>query len=332
MHQDIPQIIRKVGTRILALGVLIFLLAATLLYASSDQLDGLIKGDTREIADVLENGKVGSYVKVETGTVYGTGFGVFENEYDINPEYEYVAIESGDSLLLAKIPFQENGYDGQTFAGVLTDVVPYELWNEFSVEATEYGYNMDEIMLDTTEKGDAFALLFFVGILLLLAIFCAFIGLHRIINPQSHPSLKKLPEGVYAETVLADMERDMEQSGQELAKHIVASSQWLLIKKFLSVRFVNWQDLLWIYKKVTKHKMYGVLTVSKTFTIVFGRQSGKKMELPLSEKHIERVVEHAISVKPEIVVGFSKELDALWRKDHAVFAHLNQAMKADMGE
>lgn len=89
-----------------------------------------------------------------------------------------------------------------------------------------------------------------------------------------------------------------------------------------TVAFGETTKLAWIYPNVVRHKRYFV-TVDKSYVIVFGFTDGHLQVAEVNkESVVSEYIKKIVALCPQAIVGYNKELHALYEKDLSKFLQL----------
>lgn len=100
------------------------------------------------------------------------------------------------------------------------------------------------------------------------------------------------------------------------------NSQFILGRRGSKSVFGAVSDLLWAYQYTVTHKRNGI-TVGHTYSLMLGFVNGKKYTLDMkNESHVQEHLNAISQNFPHVVVGFSDELDKMFRKDIEQFKQL----------
>lgn len=260
------------------------------------------------------------YVNIEGDDHGDTGF--YLSETDSGKETikaYYHALVLGNEFLLVKTK-QTEITNLQT--GALVDIptdVQNEVIAEIEREIPELKGAFLPMMLDTTDfhtsgyigLGIGFLVAAIAGIGVLLALL-------RFANPGAHPAMKALARFGNAEMVTNEINMEMTNPHDQVGKKIHFTRGWL-VSTTNGLQAVPYRDMLWCYKQVTQHRTNGIPT-GKTYAAHVMDKHGTQIILPGKEDQVNAVLEQTVRNSPGIVVGYSDELNALWKKDRARFA------------
>ncbi len=89
------------------------------------------------------------------------------------------------------------------------------------------------------------------------------------------------------------------------------------------------EDLLWAYKKVTKHSI-NLIPTGKTYQAVVQAYGGAA-ELPGSQKKVDELLQEFAKRAPWAIVGFSAEIQQLWTKQNRDFCAAVEERRQKLG-
>ena len=175
----------------------------------------------------------------------------------------------------------------------------------------------------------AIAYCLFFGAIAGTGVFLIGKGALRIGRPMRHPALKRLGSEGDMELAIERVERDACTNGHMVGKSVCIGREYYLTGlSGLSLTISRMQDILWAYRKVTRTKAYGLVTVAKNHAAVAGIRGGKLIEAPMREKQVEEVLLTLQERNANIVPGFSPQLQDLWRKNWQAFESIMTELRA----
>ena len=136
-------------------------------------------------------------------------------------------------------------------------------------------------------------------------------------NPESHPLAKRIATWGNPLVVAAEAEREYQQPYLKAGGGWRLGNKYLVQSGFFGIDVVRVQDLLWAYKKITKHSVNFIPT-GKSYEAVVNCY-GRTATIPGKEKSIDQVLLFLQSKAPWAVHGFSDELQKVWTKNQAEF-------------
>ena len=227
---------------------------------------------------------------------------------------EYVFLRAGDSILLVKAsPGQEKlEYSGElvpTTPQLQSDVVQDLKTQDPDVGAMVLPFTLNAA--DYRENG-YWGLLIMVPLLALAAWNCLK-AQRRSSEPQSTPVWKSLSAFGNAEQLSHQIEADMQPGGVRTYGKLQIGSQWMVRRRIFSTWVSPVGDLVWIYKKVTKHSVNFIPT-GKTYSVILTGQHRQRTEEQMKEKVVNELLAELASRVPWAIFGFDQKLDQTWRK------------------
>jgi hypothetical protein len=99
---------------------------------------------------------------------------------------------------------------------------------------------------------------------------------------------------------------------------LTLTRSWLIRKGAFGPWISPLGDLAWVYKKVTKHYTNFIPT-GKTYAAVLVGRHKQRIEVQLSQKNTDKLLEDLAHRVPWAIFGFSKERETAWQKDTAGF-------------
>lgn len=86
-------------------------------------------------------------------------------------------------------------------------------------------------------------------------------------------------------------------------------------------------DLVWAYRQITQHKLYGIIPTGKTYALMLCTADGKRSDVALSEKATNEILNLLKANFPQTVIGYSKELESLYLSNRAAMAGVAAAQR-----
>jgi hypothetical protein len=148
-------------------------------------------------------------------------------------------------------------------------------------------------------------------------------------DPTSHPVVKRAvswgdPVGTAAEA------RRESGSPRHKGGGWLVTDKYLIQSTFFTFDLLRLSDLLWAYKRVTKHSVNFIPT-GKTYEAVLACYGGQAT-VKAREKTVDAVLAFAAERAPWAVFGFSKELETLFNKNNRDFCEAVEQRKRDQAQ
>jgi Family of unknown function (DUF6709) len=133
-----------------------------------------------------------------------------------------------------------------------------------------------------------------------------------------HPICKHLSRFGTVEDVVQQIETTVRSCSVLHTAGAMAFGTWLFKKTAFGLRCFRIPDLVWLYKKVTKHSVNFIPTRT-SFAALLCDRYGDSLELQAEEKQVEALMTTICQQSPWIVAGFSNDLEKLWKSQRASF-------------
>lgn len=262
------------------------------------------------ISDVSKLNKF--YVTVTGDETFDTGF--YEtsttNGIETGKAY-YKTLVLDDSLLLVKTGEVINL---DAYTGSLT-YIPSDEQREV-LEALQRDIpNLEDsflpFMLDATDfKGSGYAGLAATLIVFIVCLWGVLRALGRIMNTERHSIWRGLQRFGEPSSVADQIETELGSSGEKVG-NVQITRNWLVANKASTLDVTQLKDVMWIYKKIVSGR--GGKQIS---ALVYDR-NGHLMTITGKEAQIDDTLRGLAQRMPWIMVGYSKEIEAAWKKDRA---------------
>jgi len=139
----------------------------------------------------------------------------------------------------------------------------------------------------------------------------------RMRDPSLHPAAKRV--GEWGDPI--SLSAEIEQESKNLVRHRLGSTaltdKYIMTDAWLTFQVLRLQDLLWAYKRVTKHYTYFIPT-GKSFEAVLICYGGSA-QFSGKENLVDEALQHAAQKAPWAAFGYSKELETTFNKKTAEF-------------
>lgn len=143
-------------------------------------------------------------------------------------------------------------------------------------------------------------------------------------DPRRHEIYTRLAVLGPVDEKAADLEKQVRESGQKIGGFIF-TPDYLLQLSSLDLR--TYTDLVWIYKKQTKHSVNFIPT-GTTYEVVIHLRNGNETTQSGDAVAVDQVLTTLADNCPWIVAGYTEELSKLWSKSQAEFIAQVDARRA----
>src|SRR6266850_2327955 len=136
-------------------------------------------------------------------------------------------------------------------------------------------------------------------------------------DPSSHPLLARVGKWGDPLGVAVEAERDFETPHLKGGNGCGVGDKYLIQSTFFGFDMLRLQDLLWGYKKITKHSVNFIPT-GKTYEAIVACYGGTAT-IPGKEKKVHELLAFVQERAPWAMYGYSDELSALFNKRRQEF-------------
>lgn len=299
--------------------------------------NALIGPKTLERSEIAQNSSqmlnsFNYYVRVNGEDVYDSGVEYIETSRKYNTEtvkHKYAALIIEDKILIAKVePAQHISHEAKfmTLNGALSDFTSQEqsqILEPLFKKQPELRADVLPFILDAREGfsttayiglGIGFVLLIITGLIL----FSVIKNYGKFEGSSISKSLAAFgnPKEVAAQI-------DFETKGKfEQFGSVSILPSWIIQKGTFTMNFQSIEDIVWVYKKTTKHSVNFIPT-GKTHEVILNNKQGKSISLSgLNEKKTDSIIETIYQRIPWVIAGYDDQLMGLWN------ANINEFIKA----
>jgi hypothetical protein len=228
----------------------------------------------------------------------------------------YVALGLGDRLLLVKSPAEHTGME---FTGALVEI-PENINRQFISEVERQKQGMRDVflpvMLDATGfRGPGYWGLG-IGIpLLALGAWSLVKAGKRMANHDAHPIIKSLARFGPPRNIVMEIDAEAKNEWQTTSiGRFTLTPSWFLYATVYGLTILRWNEVIWAYKKVTKHYTNFIPT-GKSYAVVICSRGGRSMEISSKQKKADGMLEELARRWPWVLIGYSDELAAAWKSN-----------------
>lgn len=271
------------------------------------------------------------YVTVRGSEVFHTGLQYIEETFEegtnrvidtrVTTDYLYLVVN--DWLLVVKAA---PGTTDLSYTGALK-MIPADLKYELATSAAQKGISVvefDQIVLPFMVDAQSSKAIGYIGLFTCLPLFLLSVWNllrygKRVFDPLEHPIYKKLEIYGIPEEVANGIDEDIASTGVPVTEKLIISNSWLVRKNLFGLTLVPLQDVLWMYKNVTQHKVNYIIPAGKSYGLVIHLNKKKKVQIGMNQKKVDAAIELIQHKVPSIACGYSDELAYLWNKNFPAF-------------
>ena len=220
---------------------------------------------------------------------------------------EYAALVLGKRFLIVKRNPKDNG---KSYQGAITEL-PSEVHSKVVTPLLGEYPNADQIflplMLDATDfRSEGYVYLAICIPVLLTAVWNFRKVFQRQNDSMLHPILRAASRYGQIADIAQQIDIELKGSTRKLAGAIVMPS-WILVKHMFTLDVFHIPDVVWAYKKVTRHSINFIPTGKTYATIMFDRY-GKSLEMNEGRAESNSIMMILEERAPWVVFGYSDEL------------------------
>lgn len=230
---------------------------------------------------------------------------------------EYILLRVGEEILLVKAePGKEKlGYSGELDA--TTDRVKEDLLRPLAAEDPDLARDVLPFTLNAADyRSNGYTMLLIGLPILALASWNCMKAMRRSSEIQTSPVWKHLAVYGNAEQLSQQIEAELQTAMIRKYGKLQIAQQWMVRRKTFSTWVSPIADLVWVYKKVTKHSVNFIPT-GKTYSVVLVGRHRQRIEEQMKEKAVNEMLVDLAARVPWALFGFTQDLEKAWRKDPA---------------
>jgi len=339
----VGQTIASTSRTLRTIGKIFAVLALAIVLYSSKTIINLASGPAQFGEEQLTSAsnfelKLRNYVTVRGGATDTTGIesiqqstrnGMVESEKVIG---EYMVMPVGRHLLIVKAKPKEKAdlYTG-TVVPLPADLkrrIFFNAQDSAELEAVTFSVMLDaskEYANDDFWSGLSVALLF-----ILLATWLYYLSKRRIDSPEKHPLARAIAQYGALYSLVPQIDAEV-KAGSAYMLGVRMTDNWFVSCTVTNSTVMRRDEVLWAYKKRTKHSVNFVPTGS-SYSSVLRDSRGKAFEISAStEEQSDGFLNAIVSRTPWIIVGYDKKLEKLYKKSRAEFLALVAQRKDSAG-
>lgn len=260
------------------------------------------------------------FINVTGDDIYDTGFEyvtVHDSGYE-ETDYYYYALEMGREFLLVETPERLDTSTVTGFIkGIPTDIQKEVLDSLLAETPSLQGHFMPFMLKTNNFRMGGFI---WIGISVVLGAISLILILTTTLhlgNTDRHPVMKELKPFGEPKRIAGEINAEL-TAGKLETKLATLTENWLIIFKGLNFQATKYSDVIWLYKKITQHRTYGVPT-GKTFMAMIYDKHGQTISLQGKEADVDEVLTLVAQKAPQAIKGYAVQLFNLYRKNRPAF-------------
>jgi len=230
---------------------------------------------------------------------------------------EYILLRVGEKILLVKAaPGKEKlEYSGELEA--TTDSVKEDLLKPLAAEDADLARAVLPFTLNASDYRKNGYVMLIIGLpIFALASWNCLKAMRRSSEIQTSPVWKHLAVYGNAEQLSQQIEAELQPAMIRKYGKLQIAQQWMVRRKTFSTWVSPIGDLVWVYKKVTKHSVNFIPT-GKTYSVVLVGRHRQRIEEQMKEKAVNEMLADLTARVPWVLFGFTQDLEKAWQKDPA---------------
>lgn len=322
--------IRRCNRNLLITNVVLLVACALIGAANWKYLSNWFKGtaptDPKQIAQLHSADELArNFVSFDAPEVFESGLREVETKNGRETGTtlaEFVVVPVGDHVLLVKT--KPSMVSAKHIEGQLV-TMPKDVDAEMRKGLTpEESAALLPFMLDAKDYRDDGWWMLGIGIpLIALAIWNLTKWAKRNSDPESSPIVKRLGGQQGVLTIGQQLDVEMMGGTQKFGAAVVSPS-FLMRPSVFDSNIVRLEDLVWVHKKITQHRV-NFVPAGKTYEALLYTRTGATCPVNGSEAQVNSLLETIATRFPWVIAGWTAELEATWKKNAAgVIAAVDQ--------
>lgn len=231
---------------------------------------------------------------------------------------EYMLLLVGSRALLVKAP---NSSATLEFSGELvptTEAVQHDLMAPMANADPELAKMVLPFTLNATDYRTQGYWALGIGVpLFALGLWNCSKALKRSAEVQLAPVWQQVSIYGNAEQLSSQIGSEMDAPHNRY-KRLHLTQSWLVRKSLFSTWVSPVDDIVWAYKKVTKHSV-NLIPTGKTYAAILVGRHRQRIEVNMPQKRVHALLEELAQRVPWALYGFDARLDQTWKKDPGGF-------------
>ena len=315
--------VRRANNRLLIANLCVLAFVAVLLGANWNYMNNWFRGtaptDPAQIAKLKSADELArNFVSFDVPEVFESGYQEVEQDDSgkvTSVKADFLVTWVGDRALVVKA---KQGSKAKHLEGALVEV-PGDVITGLRKELPpERQAVLLPFMLDTVDYRENGY--WFLGLslpLLALAVWNLAKWAQRTSDFTAHPIVKSLGGQQAVIQYGAQLDTEMSGGGEKFGASTLTAS-WVVAPYYFGTHLARIEDLVWVYKKITRHSVNFIPT-GKTYEAVLWSRNGKMTSVSGKEAQVDKLLGTIANRVPWVAAGFSAQLDAAWKKDRAGF-------------
>jgi hypothetical protein len=165
------------------------------------------------------------------------------------------------------------------------------------------------------------------GVFLLLGLWSAIKSKRHSEHPETHPLCKALSQYGTLYTLVPAI--DEEARTASTLTGVTFTLNWVMSCSLTKTVVMHRQEIVWIYKKRTKHFL-NIIPTGTSYSLVLCDSRGKLLEISNSEANIDIYLSGFVEQTPWVIFGFNRTTERLYKKVRPFFVKAVSGRKLSM--
>ena len=270
-----------------------------------------------------------SHIKISGVQVFDAGLQYVSYTYEagtdkivsttVEAEYQYLVLS--DKILLVETGPGET--PTLTYSGILKPMPQglQEALIEDDGEVTPEEF--DELVLPfylqtRFKKTGSYIKLAIWSLILLFALRNIVLFTLRTADRSRHPVYRALARHGDPGVVSDEIDEEIETEGLQTYKSLFLSKSWLIRKSFFGLHLVPFEDILWMYKNVTRQRV-NFIPAGRTYSLRICPKDRNCWMLTMKENEVDAALTVIGEKATNAIIGYSDELKYLWDRNFPAF-------------
>lgn len=331
--------VKRISKNILILNSILLILSIIILICNFSEFKNIVIGPERVDIGEISGLKISGFAARNYVTVYpekqvSTGLQYVEKEYDSSHNEKsktvqsvYYVLKEGQNLILAALPPDKE--NESSYTGWVRKMTPEEsdnLRDDISELKAMDNFTVSEYVLDVKKSSGA-------AFWYVVCIICMIINIIYISKsiryfdfPEKNKIFKQVTKYENPDAAINSIQEELPYDLLQNKGGLFVLRSWILKEGFFSFNIYKLDDVVWIYKKVTRHSVNFIPT-GKTYGLVLKFQDKSQCFITMGEKQVDYIITSLKQMNPWIVVGFSQSINKMWTSNYRQLVNYVQSEK-----
>jgi hypothetical protein len=147
-------------------------------------------------------------------------------------------------------------------------------------------------------------------------------------NPETHPLCKALSQYGPLHTLVPEIDGEASTAASTLGG-VTFTVNWIILCSLTKTVAMRRPEIVWIYKKRTKHSVNFIPT-GTTYSLILCDSRGKMLEISNAEPQLDAYLASLAEQTPWVKFGYDRKLEKLYKKQRPAFVEAVSERKSLM--